>query len=88
MFSMNDRLEMTHWTSAAVIEPDVDSREELKIRSGITVEGSSRNGAIFTLIEPDIVLRRSWAGAFEGEASCGATVMLIEPDTVLMESRS
>ena len=79
---------MTHWTSAAVIEPDIDLRVELKIRSGITIEGSWRNGAIVTLIEPEAVFRTSSAGALEDEAGWGTTVILMEPDIVLMERRS
>ena len=59
---------MTHCTRAALIEPDIDLREELKIRSGITVEGLWRKGAIVTLIEPEAVFRRSSAGAFDDEA--------------------
>ncbi len=64
----NGRLEKPHWTSAAVIEPDIDLREELKVRSGSTVEGSLRNGAMVTLMEPEAVFRRSSAGAFADEA--------------------
>ena len=79
---------MPYWTSAAVIEPDMDLIEELKTRSGMAVEGSWRNGAMVTLIEPEVVFRRSSAGAFADEADWGMTVMLMEPDIVLMESRS
>ena len=79
---------MTHWTSAALIDPDMDAREELKIRFGITVEGLWRNGAIITLIEPEAVFRRSSAGLFDGEAGWGTIVMSMEPDKVLIERRS
>ena len=59
---------MPHWISAAVMEPDMDLIEELKIRSGTTVQGSLRNGAMTTLMAPEAVLRRSLAGAFADEA--------------------
>lgn len=71
-----------------MIEPDIDLREELKGRSGVVVEGSWRNGAIVTLIEPETVFRRSSAGAFEEEAGWGTIVISMEPDIVLIERRS
>ena len=48
---------MTHWMCAAEIEPDIDLIEEWKMRSGMTVRGSWRKGAIVTLIEPEAVFR-------------------------------
>lgn len=82
------RLDMTHWTRATLIEPDIDLTEDLKIRSGTTADGSRRNGAMVTLIEPEVVLRRSSAGTFEGDAGWGTMLILMEPDIVLMERRS
>ena len=79
---------MPHWISAALIEPDIDLREELNVRSGITAEGSWKNGAMVTLIEPEVVLRRSSASALADEADWGTMVILMEPDIVLMEMRS
>lgn len=67
----------------------MDLREEVKMRSGITAEGSWRNGAMVTLIEPEVVASRSSASALaEDEAGWGTMVMLMEPDIVLMERRS
>ncbi len=51
-----------------MIEPDIDLREELKGRSGSTAEEWPRNGAMVTLMEPEVVLRRSSAGALADEA--------------------
>ena len=58
------------------------------MRSGVTAEGSWRNGAMVTLIEPEVVASRSSASAFADEAGWGTMVMLMEPDIVLMERRS
>ena len=79
---------MTHWISVAVIEPDVDMITDSKTRSGVPSGGSWRDGAILTLIEPEVVFRRSLAGAFEDIACFGSTVMSIDPDDVVMERRS
>ena len=64
----NSRVGTTHWTSAALILPDMVLIEVLKTRSCITVEGSWRKGAIVTLIEPEVVFNRSTAGASEDDA--------------------
>ena len=82
----NQNSEMSHWISAAVMEPDSDLIEQLKIRSGTAAP--LRNGPMTTLIPPEAVVRRSLAGAFADEAGCGITVMLMEPDIVLIEMRS
>ena len=81
---------MPHWTSAALMEPDMDLTVEVKMRSGIGVEGSSlRNGTMVTLMAPETELRRSSAGDLADDAAgWGIMVMLIEPDIVLMERRS
>ena len=68
-----------------MIDPDVVWMEDLKIRSGIWAEASWRNGAIVTLIEPEMECTRSSAGVLDG---WGTTVILMEPDMVLMERRS
>lgn len=71
------------------MDPDMDLTEELKMRSGTGLEGSSlRNGAMVTLMEPETVLRRISAGVFAVNARWGIIVILIEPDMVLMERRS
>lgn len=71
-----------------MILPEQDLIEESKIRLGVTVRGSWRNGAILTLIEPEVVFRRSSAGAFDDKAGWGTIVISIEPDIVVMERRS
>ena len=85
---VNSRLGSTHWTSAALILPDMVLIEVLKTRSCITVEGSWRKGAMVTLMEPEAVFKRSTAGASEDDAGWGIIVTLIDPDIVVMERRS
>lgn len=58
------------------------------MRSGVTAEGSWRNGAMVTMMEPEVVASRSSASALADEAGWGTMVMLMEPDIVLMERRS
>ena len=71
-----------------MIEPDTVLREDSKVRSGITVEGSWRKGARVTLIEPERDCKRSSAGAGGDELGIGITIISMEPDMVLMERRS
>ena len=71
--------------SAALIEPDLDLIEQLRIRS---VDWSLRKGAMFTFIEPERVFRCILAGTFAVEVDWGTIVISIEPESVSMESRS
>ena len=62
--------------------------EHLKSRLGITAEGSRRNGAMVTWMEPEAVVRRTSAGALVDDSDCGMMAMLMSPDMLLMERRS
>ena len=65
MKSVSRNKETAYCMRFGLIEPDTDSREQLRIRSGSTVDGC---GAIFTLIEPETVCRWISAGGPPHEA--------------------